>query len=651
MITTTRKVFFFKSGDTVINRMNPDGTGITTPIAVSNSQANSMRVDTASGKIYWPEESPPANRIRSANLNGTSPLTVGATTAQTFHIGLDTVSQIVYYVNGTNIRKVNFNGSGDTLFFNATPRFPGALAIDGVNGKIYYATSGGTSIRRIDDNGANDVQIIAAVDAGGPVTGLDIDVANNKIYWAVFSQASGRIKQANLDGSNPTDLLTGLNEPVGIVLTDADITAPAIPNISSPQNATYVNSSRPLISGTGEVGSTITVFSDALSVGTTTVDAGGLWSLTPSVDLADGNRILTAQASDSFLNTSSLSSAITVTVDTVPPSTATITDPLNGTSTKDSTPSLSGTSDAGSTVKIFFDGVLDGATAATAGGLWVYTPASALSEGLHQVTALAFDIANNQAVASAAIALTIDSKAPAAPAINTPSPNERVKNLAGLKGSAEPGSTVVLTINGVQIGSAVADIGGNWNAILASPLGLGDYTIQVVAVDALGNVSLTSQIAVSVVTCIEVSRTDVKDTLTKNTKILSQLMKASISFNKQAAKKLKKCRLISAADKTRLQQSFALIQRKVKAAALPKSEFVCDPVPASCTNKSITKVLKDLLKLISSAEKLAGKGVISNACAKFNTAKSSQIFTEASAAKTETALALGKFGNSVIQCN
>lgn len=64
-------------------------------------------------------------------------------------------------------------------------------------------------------------------------------------------------------------------------------------------NGQTTNETRPALSGTGEVGATITVLSDGVAIGTTIVNAQGNWSLTPQTPLGEGFHTLTVTATDS----------------------------------------------------------------------------------------------------------------------------------------------------------------------------------------------------------------------------------------------------------------------------------------------------------------------------------------------------------------
>jgi len=67
-----------------------------------------------------------------------------------------------------------------------------------------------------------------------------------------------------------------------------------------------VNTKRPTFMGTGEPGSTITIYSDEVIIGTTTVDAEGNWSFTPETDLTEGDHTITFTSTDLASNTDTL---------------------------------------------------------------------------------------------------------------------------------------------------------------------------------------------------------------------------------------------------------------------------------------------------------------------------------------------------------
>ncbi|MDM2775009.1 BapA/Bap/LapF family large adhesin [Citrobacter sp. Cpo126] len=306
---------------------------------------------------------------------------------------------------------------------------------------------------------------------------------------------------------------------------ELDSIAPSIPVISSVQdntapttgpisNGQISNESRPALSGTGEIGATITVLSDGQPIGTTIVGAGGSWSFTPSAALGNGQHTLTVTATDSAGNTSLPSGGFTFTVDTLAPTAPVITQvaddvgPLignlnNGQATNDPLPTLSGTAEANSMVKIYDNGALIGSAPVDGTGAWTFTPGTPLSNGNHALTVTATDAAGNVSPTSAGFNIVVDTVAPLAPTIiqafddvqpgtgtlsNGASTNDTRPVLSG---SAEAGARVAIYDNGALLATVTATIDGTWE-YLTTTLGNGQHVFTAIATDAAGNVSPVS---------------------------------------------------------------------------------------------------------------------------------------------------------------
>jgi hypothetical protein len=101
-----------------------------------------------------------------------------------------------------------------------------------------------------------------------------------------------------------------------------DQTPPAVPALTMSSNGQWTNHNTPTINGTAEVGSTVTIELDGNAAGTTTADAAGNWSWTPSSALPEGGHTVRARAADTAGNTSALSATRVFTVDTIAPTAA-----------------------------------------------------------------------------------------------------------------------------------------------------------------------------------------------------------------------------------------------------------------------------------------------------------------------------------------
>ena len=165
--------------------------------------------------------------------------------------------------------------------------------------------------------------------------------------------------------------------------------------------------------------------------------------------------------------------------------------------TNDNTLTLTGTAEANATVKVFDGATLLGSAVANGSGAWSYTTA-ALTNGAHSLTATATDAAGNTGVASAALAVTIDTTAPVAPSITSFSPDTGTvgdgitnANVLTLTGSAEANATVKVFDGATLLGSAVANGSGAWSYTTAA-LANGAHSLTATATDAAGNTGVAS---------------------------------------------------------------------------------------------------------------------------------------------------------------
>ncbi|MEN1380451.1 Ig-like domain-containing protein, partial [Pseudomonas aeruginosa] len=148
--------------------------------------------------------------------------------------------------------------------------------------------------------------------------------------------------------------------------------------------------------------------------------------------------------------------------------------------------SYSGTAEPGATVTLT-DGSGNpiGQVTADGSGNWSFTPSTPLADGT-VVNATATDPAGNTGGQGST---TVDAIAPATPTVN-------LSNGSSLSGTAEPGSTVILTDgNGNPIAEVTADGSGNWTYTPSTPIANGTV-VNVVAEDAAGNSSPPATVTV-----------------------------------------------------------------------------------------------------------------------------------------------------------
>ncbi len=197
----------------------------------------------------------------------------------------------------------------------------------------------------------------------------------------------------------------------------------------------------------------------------------------PIDELGDGTHTIAVRAVDAAGNLDASPATRTFTVDTVAPTSTTISGgPADGSATNDNTPTFAFASgEPGSTFECSVD---NGAYAPCASG----APLGALGDGPHTLTVRAVDAAGNRDPSPATRTFTVDTDRPettitGGPAEGAPAGNAPVFAFA----SDEPGSTFQCK---VDAGAFQPCISGQ----PIGPLGLGAHALTVRAVDAAGNV-------------------------------------------------------------------------------------------------------------------------------------------------------------------
>ncbi|MGV3624884.1 MAG: Ig-like domain-containing protein, partial [Archangium sp.] len=219
--------------------------------------------------------------------------------------------------------------------------------------------------------------------------------------------------------------------------------------------------------------------------------ANGMFSATLDVQaLSDGTSITVRAAQTTAAGTGA--DTRTVNKDASPPMAPVVTAPANGSVTTNNHPPISGSAEPGSTVSIYLDGNLAGTAVANAQGQWTFSTPTGLADGTYEVTASATDSGGNTSARGTASRFTVDSLAPATPAITNPREGDGIDEDTSLiiTGQAEALSTVIIYVDGREVGTTTADIDGRFSLpVQISKLGTGQHTVEAEARDAAGNTS------------------------------------------------------------------------------------------------------------------------------------------------------------------
>ncbi len=321
---------------------------------------------------------------------------------------------------------------------------------------------------RVLDGG---VLAATAIPSGGGFTATLAPAEGVHAYTAVAVDAAGNASAASA--------------PVTLTV---DRTAPAAPALAAP--ATPTRAAEVVFTGTAEPAATVELVEAGTVVGNGSADAStGAFSI--SVALPEGSHGFAARARDAAGNVGPASVAVTVEVDRTPPEAPAFGAPsamVGAAGLVGGEVLVSGTAEPGATVSVELDGVATPVTAG-AGGSWSLS--AALADGDHLVRATATDAAGNVS-AEATRTFTLDTASPAVPALTAPSAGPTRATAVSVAGSAEPGATVRILLNGSEVGTATADGTGAFSATVPLPGSDGDAAVTVVAVDAAGNASAAS---------------------------------------------------------------------------------------------------------------------------------------------------------------
>ena len=205
----------------------------------------------------------------------------------------------------------------------------------------------------------------------------------------------------------------------GVFAVTVDTTAPEKPIIvrfdddSGLLNDNTTNDPTLTLTGRAEAQSTVEVFGNDASFGSTSTDDKGAWSYV-TAELEDGYYSFTAAAMDAAGNISRRSDPLDAIVDTEPPPKPVIDayeddeGPQTAPNTNDTTPTLTGTTVSYAVVTFFDGGASIGSTDADSRGGWRFDVPQR-SPGVHAFTAKATDDAGNQGPASDVFRLFIGS--------------------------------------------------------------------------------------------------------------------------------------------------------------------------------------------------------------------------------------------------
>ncbi|MBN2496505.1 MAG: hypothetical protein JXR96_18065 [Deltaproteobacteria bacterium] len=281
----------------------------------------------------------------------------------------------------------------------------------------------------------------------------------------------------------------------GTTTVTLDRVAPAAPVITVPTPGQVFETGTPDFAGTAEasVQVDVTVSGQPAAGCSTAADGSGDWTCTAASELPDGNHAVSAVATDSAGNQSAASAVVMFEVRKGGVPAPTITSPTADAYLQNNRPGFAGTAEAGTLAEVEVDGslVCDGSLA-NPQGQWNCQSSVTLSDGDHTAVAFARNAQGTRSDGSTPVAFHVDTTAPAAPVIQSPSNNAEITvSRPVFTGTTETFTEVTVRFadSGVVLCVDSFNTTGTFTCESNSDLADGEHEVEAVAVDQAGNQS------------------------------------------------------------------------------------------------------------------------------------------------------------------
>jgi Bacterial Ig-like domain/FecR protein len=189
--------------------------------------------------------------------------------------------------------------SGANVIANNTLTFAGTAEAGSIV-RIYATQNGVTTLIATEAavSGTYNITASALSDGTYAITSTATDEAGNE-------SAASQVLSVTIDTVAP-----------GAVTIDLD----AISDSGASDTDNVTKDTTPTLTLTAEAGSTVRVYNEATLLGTASETTAGSFSFTPATNLMDGSYLFTARATDEAGNESAASQALSLRIDTKPPS-------------------------------------------------------------------------------------------------------------------------------------------------------------------------------------------------------------------------------------------------------------------------------------------------------------------------------------------
>jgi hypothetical protein len=264
-----------------------------------------------------------------------------------------------------------------------------------------------------------------------------------------------------------------------------------ITSVGSALNGGVLSEALPVVVGTADAGDTVEIYDGVRFLGTTVATADGAWSFALSIALKTGSHRFACIAVDDENNRGASSVLLNVTLIFPVESPPAITGFLDhggvsiafNSATTESHPQTIGTGKPGDVVTVFDGSHVAGSTVVDSAGQWSLIPAIALSDGAHDIYAVASNAAGSQSAQSNHAGISIDTSTPDRAVITTVTdhfgPVQGPVDKGGstddvlpvISGTGKAGNIITLYDQTTLLGTTTVDSNGVWSIQPADPLG------------------------------------------------------------------------------------------------------------------------------------------------------------------------------------
>lgn len=178
----------------------------------------------ALNKVFWINQTTAFMEFGQVGTDGSNQSLVLRAPRDIRGIDLDRANEKIYFTNSGVIARADMDGSNVEVLVEDLGTTE-AIALDLVNGKMYWSIGGATEkIQRANLDGSDVEDVFVHSGSGTAIyRALVVDPTADSLYWTYYifggsAAYTGSIWRAGLDGSNPDELIPGLGVFGGLAL-------------------------------------------------------------------------------------------------------------------------------------------------------------------------------------------------------------------------------------------------------------------------------------------------------------------------------------------------------------------------------------------------------------------------------------------------